>query len=96
MALVLGANPAAAEDPGTQKEALSTIREFCSFPAIAPDGTVYVCSKDMKLYAVFSDSPGLAKSTWPMFHQNLGHTGLGHMEGQHFSNLRYAVDGLAS
>jgi outer membrane protein assembly factor BamB len=47
-----------------------------SSPAIAADGTVYVGSHDQNLYAVFSDSLGLATSLWPMFHQNLRHTGL--------------------
>ena len=36
---------------------------------------VYVGSWDGKLYAVNSDSPGLDSSRWPMFRQNLRHTG---------------------
>ena len=46
-----------------------------SSPAIGSDGTVYVGSKDHKLYAIKPDSKGLAKSLWPMRGQNAGHTG---------------------
>ena len=44
-------------------------------PAIGFDGTVYVGSVDKKLYAIKTDSKGLAKSPWPMFRQNARHTG---------------------
>ena len=44
-------------------------------PAIGSDGTVYVGSNDNKLYAIKTDSKGLAKSTWPMRGQNAQHTG---------------------
>ena len=43
--------------------------------AIGPDGTVYVGSDDNKLYAIKTDSKGLAKSPWPMRGQNARHTG---------------------
>jgi hypothetical protein len=54
-----------------------------SSPAIGPDGTVYVgsatadpfASADKKLYAIKTDSKGLAKSPWPMRGQNPQHTG---------------------
>ena len=46
-----------------------------SSPAIGSDGTVYVGSDDQKLYAIKTDSKGLAKSPWPMRGQNAGHTG---------------------
>jgi len=46
----------------------------CS-PAIGSDGTVYVGSSDNKLYAIKTDSKGLAKSPWPMRGQNARHTG---------------------
>ena len=46
-----------------------------SSPAIGSDGTVYVGSADKKLYAIKSDSKGLAKSPWPMRGQNARHTG---------------------
>ncbi len=46
-----------------------------SSPAIGSDGTVYVASLDKKLYAIKTDSKGLAKSPWPMRGQNARHTG---------------------
>ena len=46
-----------------------------SSPAISSDGTVYVGSWDNKLYAIKTDSKGLAKSPWPMRGQNARHTG---------------------
>ena len=46
-----------------------------SSPAIGSDGTVYVGSWDNKLYAIKTDSKGLAKSPWPMRGQNARHTG---------------------
>jgi len=46
-----------------------------SSPAIGSDGTVYVGSHDKKLYAIRTDSKGLAKSPWPMRGQNARHTG---------------------
>ena len=44
-----------------------------SSPAIGSDGTVYFGGK--KLYAIKTDSLGLAKSPWPMLGQNPLHTG---------------------
>jgi len=46
-----------------------------SSPAIGSDGTIYVGSRDKKLYAIKTDSKGLAKSPWPMRGQNARHTG---------------------
>ena len=46
-----------------------------SSPAIGSDGTVYVGAYDNKLYAIKTDSTGLAKSPWPMRGQNARHTG---------------------
>jgi len=46
-----------------------------SSPAIGSDGTVYVGSQDNKLYAIKTDSKGLANSPWPMRGQNARHTG---------------------
>ena len=46
-----------------------------SSPAIGSDGTVYVGSMDNKLYAIKTDSKGLAKSPWPMRGQNAQRTG---------------------
>ncbi len=45
-----------------------------SSPAIGPDGTLYIGSGN-KLYAIKTDSKGLAKSPWPMRGQNARHTG---------------------
>ena len=51
--------------------------EVRSSPAIGSDGTVYVGSayRDKKLYAIKTESKGLAKSPWPMRGQNARHTG---------------------
>ena len=46
-----------------------------SSPAIGSDGTVYVGSNDKKLYAIKTNSKGLAKSPWPIRGQNPQHTG---------------------
>ena len=46
-----------------------------SSPAIGSDGTVYVGSRDNKLYAIKTDSKGPAKSPWPMFGKNAQRTG---------------------
>ena len=46
-----------------------------SSPAIGSDGTVYFGSYDNKLYAIKTESLGLAKSLWPMRGQNARHTG---------------------
>ena len=50
-----------------------------SSPAIGSDGTVYVGEggrgSGNKLYAIKTDSKGLAKSPWPMRGQNARHTG---------------------
>ena len=52
-----------------------TEQRVTSSPAIGSDGTVYVGSGDKKLYAIKTDSKGLAKSPWPMRGQNARHTG---------------------
>ena len=44
-----------------------------NFTAIGSDG--HVGSGDKKLYAIKTDSKGLAKSPWPMRGQNPQHTG---------------------
>ena len=43
-------------------------------PLIGPDGTIYVGLNDLYFYAVYSSSPGLAKSPWPMYHRDVRHT----------------------
>ena len=44
-------------------------------PALGADGILYVGSLDKKVYAIKTDSKGLAKSPWPMRGQNPQHTG---------------------
>ncbi len=46
-----------------------------SSPAIDSDGTIYVGNYAADLHAVYSSSSGLADTPWPMFRQNLRHTG---------------------
>jgi outer membrane protein assembly factor BamB len=53
-------------------EDLGTIE---SNPVMDSDGTLYVGSNDNNLYAVATDSSGLAASPWPMFHADSKHTG---------------------
>jgi outer membrane protein assembly factor BamB len=77
------ANPKAPKPEPTKAKATVGVKlwEFetgygvYSSPAIGSDGTVYVGSKDNKLYAIKTDSKGLAKSPWPMRGQNARHTG---------------------
>ena len=63
--------------PGTVLWEFITGGAVDSSPAIGSDGTVYVGSgfQDNKLYAIKTDSKGLAKSPWPMRGQNARHTG---------------------
>ena len=61
--------------PGTVLWEFETGRSVTSSPAIGSDGTVYVGSNDKKLYAIKTESKGLAKSPWPMRGQNARHTG---------------------
>ena len=61
--------------PGTKLWEFKTGHDVVFSPAIGSDGTVYVGSFDGKLYAIKTDSKGLAKSTWPMRGQNAAHTG---------------------
>jgi hypothetical protein len=73
-----GAQPAAdapVQKPGTVLWEFETGGFVASSPAIGSDGTVYVGSDDNKLYAIKTDSKGLAKSPWPMRGQNAQHTG---------------------
>ena len=66
---------AKAKKPGTVLWEFETGDDVFSSPAIGSDGTVYVGSNDQKLYAIKTDSKGLAKSPWPMRGQNPQHTG---------------------
>jgi len=42
-------------------------------PAISRDGTLYVGKDDNVLYAINTDSTGLANTRWPMYRRNLYH-----------------------
>ena len=61
--------------PGTVLWEFKTGGLVDSSPAIGSDGTVYVGSRNKKLYAIKTASKGLAKSPWPMRGQNARHTG---------------------
>jgi outer membrane protein assembly factor BamB len=75
LALCLPLAGADKKKPGTVLWEFVTGSSVASSPAIGSDGTVYVGSFNKKLYAIKSDSKGLAKSPWPMFGQNARHTG---------------------
>ena len=74
LALCLSVTGADKKKPGTALWEFET-GSYVSSPAIGSDGTVYVGSGDSKLYAIKTDSKGLAKSPWPMRGQNARHTG---------------------
>jgi outer membrane protein assembly factor BamB len=75
LCLPLTAGSVWAQTPGTQKWAFS-MGEVVSSPAVGADGTIYVGgSNSWSLHAIYGDSPGLASSSWPMFHHDLQHTG---------------------
>jgi outer membrane protein assembly factor BamB len=46
-----------------------------SAPTIAGDGTIYVAGDNQTLYAIYSGSQGLAKSSWPMYMHDIRLTG---------------------
>jgi hypothetical protein len=78
LALVIGVGCGKKADPTKHYRFLwefETGRYVISSPAIGSDGTVYVGSSDNKLYAIKTDSKGLAKSPWPMRGQNPLHAG---------------------
>ena len=75
LALCLPLAGADKKKPGTVLWEFETGGDVDSSPAIGSDGTVYVGSYDNKLYAIKTDSKGLAKSPWPMRGQNTRHTG---------------------
>ena len=70
-----GINQTSKVKVGTPIWEFETGDSVASSPAIGSDGTVYVGSWDKKLYAIKTDSKGLAKSPWPMRGQNARHTG---------------------
>ena len=70
-----GINQTSKAKIGTPIWEFETGGDVVSSPAIGSDGTVYVGSHDKKLYAIKTDSKGLAKSPWPMRGQNAQRTG---------------------
>ncbi len=46
-----------------------------SSPTIGDDGTIYIGSIDNHLYAIHSDSGGLANTPWAMLQHDAQHTG---------------------
>jgi len=60
---------------GAKKWEFETGGSVDSSPAIGTDGTLYIGSNNGKVYAIRTNSKGLAKSPWPMFGQNARHTG---------------------
>ena len=75
LCLCLPVTGADKKKPGTVLWEFETGSDVQSSPAIGSDATVYVGSDDNKLYAIKTDSKGLAKSPWPMRGQNARHTG---------------------
>jgi outer membrane protein assembly factor BamB len=60
---------------GTLEWSFTTGSGIGSSPAIGSDGTIYIGSADANLYAVYSDSPGLADSSWPKYRHDNRNTG---------------------
>jgi serine protease len=60
---------------GTEKWKFQAGDAVYSSPAIGSDGTIYVGSRDSYLYALNSDSMGLADSNWPKFRHDNQNTG---------------------
>ena len=75
LCLCLPVSGADKKKPGTVLWEFETGGDVFSSPAIGSDGTVYVGSRDKKLYAIKTDSKGPAKSPWPMRGQNARRTG---------------------
>ena len=61
---------------GLLKWKFKTQGGIVSSPAIGEDRSIYTRSEDHYLYAIYSNSKGLAKSFWPMFRHDVRHTGL--------------------
>ncbi|MBI3183470.1 MAG: PQQ-binding-like beta-propeller repeat protein [Myxococcales bacterium] len=53
----------------------STIEFIDTSPALAPDGTLYFGTWGGKMYALCTESLGLAKTTWPRFRHDSRNTG---------------------
>ena len=75
---VLGCSPASIKSPA--KKPVTVLWKFQTgdqvfSPTSGTGGTLYVGSNDNKVYAIRTDSKGLAKSARPMHGQNAQHTG---------------------
>ncbi|BBE30508.1 hypothetical protein OSSY52_06490 [Tepiditoga spiralis] len=68
-------NVYAIKQDGTLKWLYETKGSINSSLTIGEDGMIYVGSADNKVYAITSESKGVAESAWPIFRQNLKHTG---------------------
>jgi outer membrane protein assembly factor BamB len=60
---------------GTEKYKFNTTENVWSSAVIANDGTVYIGGYNGKLYAFEFFAESLAEDTWPIFGNNLKHTG---------------------
>ena len=60
---------------GTEKWRFMTGDHIESSPAIGSDGIIYIGAGDGYLYAIYSDSYGLARSSWPKFRHDERNTG---------------------
>jgi len=60
---------------GTKRWELHISRSTMCAPALGKDGTFYIGSEDFNLKAIYTDSYGLACSSWPIFQHDERHTG---------------------
>lgn len=60
---------------GTKKWEYETQGFVESSPVIGTDGTIYIGSTDTYLYSIYGAAGGPAASPWPMFRNNIHHTG---------------------
>ena len=63
------------DGPGTLKWNFETGGAVNQSAALGADGTIYFGSFDKHLYAVRTDSMGLADSAWPMIKHDAHHSG---------------------
>lgn len=78
---------------GTEKWDFLAGGRVQSSPVVDADGTIYVGSDNHKLYAINGNSGGLADTPWPMFHQNVRHTGRAEISPGVPRAVRFAAPG---